>query len=798
MTTEYSIQKMVSDGTLSTIALGIQYLQRNDIYIRIAGEETPQSGAPSGYTWSFINNTTLKILPVVPNGVEVVVYRRTDVDAMYNIYSQNAQFDEATIDENNQQLLYIAQEYLEQGIPGAGVDTIEFLRNDGYYSYYRIKRTDGSYTDEFIVPSASNSTKVLTRESLRRSYAEAGYNLVDGSFEAGGTVSAASEVLLYESNGVAYSWEGLLLKNVPAGSTPETTGGVNVGAWRPRTDDILRSDLALSDGTALIGLPAGGVLTDIISCVSPEQFGAIGDGVIRQLSEQFGTLTEAQAKYPHVTALTQTIDWAACQAAENYSRGKTKVVPRPFATYRFGQDGLQLAAQSWWDAGDAPMNDKPGVTMIRELPTALPTFGRCYVARVMPTVMGAADVFQRGIIFKGIRLRYPVARRTPVKGTNTICFHGGNAIQSEIDISCWGAEYALYAWSFWGNRGRIRIDTCHKGYFVVPQLTDPERPGSSTTTSNQFDIRSDVTPFPITIGHDAYSQYTGYFEGSVASDGNYDSVNETACGITIIGTITGCRFDLGVEKWEGVFLNRVGNGLADSNFRFGFFPDAHYRMSTGNDGADAAMRVLTGQYASRIQLPPAQRALLNASGGNSSFTFSDTTFYMGNIFTEVGSTRYLCNINSSGGLFTFIGGNVGFTPESGAAPVAFSITEVMKSKVESIGCRSLDLWCAPTTSWRLIGKNKWEQTGETNVLGTLDAGNGYFADFLPPSGYKIRNVKRLSVNLGITGTAIAYRPSLIAYEPVNGPGMPAGAVRAATSYVGGSTPSFNAILEISQ
>lgn len=126
MTVQYSIQKMVSDGTLSTIALGIQYLQRNDIYVRIAGVDTPQSGAPSGYTWSFIDSTTLKILPVVPNGIEVVVYRRTDVDAMYNVYSQNAQFDEATIDENNQQLLYIAQEYLEQGSPGTGIDTIEY------------------------------------------------------------------------------------------------------------------------------------------------------------------------------------------------------------------------------------------------------------------------------------------------------------------------------------------------------------------------------------------------------------------------------------------------------------------------------------------------------------------------------------------------------------------------------------------------------------------------------------------------------------------------------------------------
>lgn len=205
MAIQYSIQKMISDGTLSTIALGIQYLQRNDIYMRVAGGETPQSGAPSGYTWSFLDNTTLKILPVVPNGVEVVVYRRTDVDAMYNIYSQNAQFDEATIDENNQQLLYIAQEYLEQGLPGTGVDTIEYVRDDGSFTYYRMRRTDGSYSEEFTVPSASNSTKVLTRESLRRSYAEAGYTLVDGSFEAGGTLVNANDVLLQERTGKAFS-----------------------------------------------------------------------------------------------------------------------------------------------------------------------------------------------------------------------------------------------------------------------------------------------------------------------------------------------------------------------------------------------------------------------------------------------------------------------------------------------------------------------------------------------------------------------------------------------------------------
>lgn len=268
MTVQYSIQKMVSDGTLSTIALGIQYLQRNDIYMRVAGEETPQSGAPSGYTWSFLDNTTLKILPVVPNGVEVVVYRRTDVDAMYNIYSQNAQFDEATIDENNQQLLYIAQEYLEQGIPGAGVDTIEFLRDDGINTYYRIKRTDGSYSEEFTVPSASSSTKVLAREALRRSYAEAGYNLIGDFSNTGLVVNSATDVVLWEPTGIAYSYSGTLPHTIGAGETP-----VGNPSWVPVAASSLRADIQVADYAALrayTGTLKSVYVTGVIGTATPE------------------------------------------------------------------------------------------------------------------------------------------------------------------------------------------------------------------------------------------------------------------------------------------------------------------------------------------------------------------------------------------------------------------------------------------------------------------------------------------------------------------------------------------------
>ena len=73
--------------------------------------------------------------------------------------------------------------------------------------------------------------RVQIRESLRRSYADAGYSLVAGSFEAGGTVNTVTDVLLYEAEVKAYRWDGALSKVVPANSTPISSGGIGVAAW---------------------------------------------------------------------------------------------------------------------------------------------------------------------------------------------------------------------------------------------------------------------------------------------------------------------------------------------------------------------------------------------------------------------------------------------------------------------------------------------------------------------------------------------------------------------------------------
>lgn len=99
------------------------------------------------------------------------------------------------------------------------------------------------------IKRVSNSTSA--REALRRSYAEAGLTLVDGSFEVGGTLTSTSDVLLYEANGQAYSWTGyypsgeyVVFPGTNPASSPEFVIKKNV---------TLRDDLGKKSGAGIIG-----------------------------------------------------------------------------------------------------------------------------------------------------------------------------------------------------------------------------------------------------------------------------------------------------------------------------------------------------------------------------------------------------------------------------------------------------------------------------------------------------------------------------------------------------------------
>lgn len=105
-----------------------------------------------------------------------------------------------------------------------------------------------------------------------------GYVTID-SFEDGATITSTNQVLRYESTGEYYRWDGSLPKTVTAGSTPQTSGGVGAGKWLSVGDASLRSNLSQPSGASLVGVSPQGNLSQAIFFVTPEMFGAVGNGV---------------------------------------------------------------------------------------------------------------------------------------------------------------------------------------------------------------------------------------------------------------------------------------------------------------------------------------------------------------------------------------------------------------------------------------------------------------------------------------------------------------------------------------
>lgn len=147
---------------------------------------------------------------------------------------------------------------------GTTRDKVHFWSSGGtalatdYYLYRPTGKIYYGYAG--TMPSAPTTSwsvfypqKESVRAILKRLAAEAGYTLVTGSFEEMGTVTTVTDALWYQKTGTYYTWGGTLPKTVPAGSTPATTGGIGAGAWVDRTDALLRSKLASSDGASLIG-----------------------------------------------------------------------------------------------------------------------------------------------------------------------------------------------------------------------------------------------------------------------------------------------------------------------------------------------------------------------------------------------------------------------------------------------------------------------------------------------------------------------------------------------------------------
>ncbi|WET17015.1 hypothetical protein P2W49_11830 [Yersinia intermedia] len=194
--------------------------------------------------------------------------------------------------------------------------------------------------DEFVTSFVLTYTDRLGRDHLtieglkdliERAIKAFGFVTMD-SFEDGATLDNSSQVLRWESNGEYYRWDGSFPKVVPAASTPETSGGVGIGAWLSIGDAALRSNLssdADGEGDSLVAVkqPFAGSITRTQHLRNAEtlratDWGAVGDGITND--DAAFTLLEADVtgKYIDLCGLTYSV--TAAFTGNKYGNGVFK------------------------------------------------------------------------------------------------------------------------------------------------------------------------------------------------------------------------------------------------------------------------------------------------------------------------------------------------------------------------------------------------------------------------------------------------------------------------------------------
>ena len=148
-------------------------------------------------------------------------------------------------------------DFVSGGTLGIGDrDKCVFYPTDGYWYSWNGKLP-------YVVPANSSPTpggkkgwgvvtrdeRVVTREALRRTYLEAGLNLVEGSFEAGGVLTNQNDVLLHESSGKAFSGP---VGTVPAGTNPAGGGFVDRSIIISKTYDTV-TDMISAGSQHVVG-----------------------------------------------------------------------------------------------------------------------------------------------------------------------------------------------------------------------------------------------------------------------------------------------------------------------------------------------------------------------------------------------------------------------------------------------------------------------------------------------------------------------------------------------------------------
>lgn len=120
-------------------------------------------------------------------------------------------------------------------------------------------------------------TRVQSRENTRRSYANANYLMVAGSFELGGTLASSNDVLLHEASGKAYSGNGPFPQTVPANTDP-LSGGFTDRSGVLSLNRVYGAQNGIWDYSAAVGYTITSTIPVQYCNISGKNFGSPGVG----------------------------------------------------------------------------------------------------------------------------------------------------------------------------------------------------------------------------------------------------------------------------------------------------------------------------------------------------------------------------------------------------------------------------------------------------------------------------------------------------------------------------------------
>lgn len=183
-----STQRAVSDGTLVSLDLSINYINRSEISVYFNSELTTE--------WAWVGETAKQITfsTAVPNGVEVLVKRTTDISKLRHEFSKGAAFTAEVLDEDLTQVLHIAQEASETNINSqfyADIDMHTYrVRNIGTAVDDTDALTLGQYKADALGAFASKTAAAASAEEA------AGYATAAAGYAAAADSGSAATALL--------------------------------------------------------------------------------------------------------------------------------------------------------------------------------------------------------------------------------------------------------------------------------------------------------------------------------------------------------------------------------------------------------------------------------------------------------------------------------------------------------------------------------------------------------------------------------------------------------------------------